>query len=143
MIVHKSVTLSRPPDVAFKIFVEEMTQWWPLDKYSFLGPDSTLTIEPRAGGRFVETSPDGREYLIGEVLRYEPGTGLTFTWTHREGKGVTEIDILFTAEGNGTRIDVAHSGFEKLADPEQMSAGYGAGWDEILAEFVRHADASK
>ena len=139
MIVHKSITVSRPPDVAFKIYVEEMTQWWPLDKYSFLGPDATLTIEPRAGGRFVETAPDGREWVIGEILHYEPGARLTHTWTHQEGKGVTEIDVRFTADGNGTRIDVAHSGFEKLADPEQLSAGYDTGWDEVLAGFVAYA----
>lgn len=143
MIVHKTVTVARPPDVTFKLFVEEITQWWPLDKYSFLGPDATLTIEPHAGGRFIETAPDGSEYVIGEVLRFEPGARVTYTWTHREGKGVTEVDIRFTAEGNGTRIDVAHSGFEKLADGEQLSAGYGAGWDEVLAAFVGHADASK
>ncbi len=141
MIVHKSVTIARPPDVAFKIFVEEMTQWWPLDKYSFLGPDATLTIEPRAGGRFIETAPDGREYEIGDVLRYESGARLTVTWNHEEGKGMTEIDIRFTAEGAATRIDLTHSGFEKLAAAEQTSAGYDAGWDEILALFVRHADA--
>ena len=143
MIVHKSITVARPVDVAYKIFVEEITQWWPLEHYAFLGPDSTLTIEPHAGGRFVETAPDGREYVIGEVLRYEPGTRLTYTWTHREGKGVTEIDIRFTAEGNGTRIDVAHSGFEKLADAEQLATSYDGGWNAVLDAFLRYADASR
>jgi uncharacterized protein YndB with AHSA1/START domain len=141
MIVHKTVTVARPADVAFKIFAEEMTQWWPLDKYSFLGPEATLTIEPRAGGRFYETAPDGREYVIGDVLRYEPGVRLTFTWAHMEGKGVTEIDIRFTAEGNVTRVDVAHSGFEKLADGEQMAEQYRGGWPAVLDAFVRYADA--
>ena len=139
MIVHKTVTVSRPPDVAFKIFAEEMTQWWPLDKYSFLGPDATITIDPHDGGRVVETAPDGREYVIGEVLHYEADARLAYTWRHQEGKGVTEIDIRFTAEGNGTRIDVAHSGFEKLADAEQLSAGYDTGWDEVLDGFVAYA----
>ena len=139
MIIHKTITVARPPDVAFKIFAEEMTQWWPLDKYSFLGPDATLTMEPRAGGRFVETAPDGREHVIGEVVRYEPGVRLTYTWTHMEGKGVTEIDIRFTADGNGTRIDLAHGGFDKLADAEQLSASYDSGWNEVLAAFAGYA----
>src|SRR6266540_5125103 len=91
MIVHKTVTIARPPDVAFKIFVEEIGQWWPLDKYSFLGPEATLILEPREGGRFYETAPDGREYVIGEVLHYEPGVRLTYTWTGNVG--VTEVDI--------------------------------------------------
>ena len=142
MIVHKSVTIARPPDVAFKIFVEEIAQWWPVDKYSFLGPDATPIIEPRVGGRFYETSPDGREYTIGEVLRYEPGVRLTYTWNHREGKGTTEIDIRFSSVDAGTRVDVAHSGFEKLAD-DTLAAGYSTGWDEVLGYFTRHAEGSK
>jgi uncharacterized protein YndB with AHSA1/START domain len=141
MIVHKSITVARPVDVAFKIFVEEISQWWPLDKFAFLGPDSTLTIEPREGGRFVETAPDGREYVIGEVLHYEPGVRLTYTWTGNVG--VTEVDIRFTAEGNGTRIDVAHSGWEKLADGEEAAARYNSGWDGVLGAFVRYADETR
>jgi uncharacterized protein YndB with AHSA1/START domain len=141
MIIHKSITVARPADVAFKIFVEEIGQWWPTDKYSFIGPEANVIIEPRKGGRFYETAPDGNEYVIGEVLVYEPGSRLTVTWTGNVGS--TEIDIRFTADGSGTRIDLAHSGWEKLAGGEQASAGYSAGWDEILGLFVRHADATR
>jgi uncharacterized protein YndB with AHSA1/START domain len=141
MIVHKSVTIARPPDVAFKIFVEEIAQWWPTDKYSFIGPDATPIIEPRVGGRFYETAPDGREYIIGEVLHYEPGVRLTYTW--KGNVGVTEVDIRFTAEGAGTRVDVAHSGWEKLPDGETAAGQYSTGWDEVLGYFTRHAEGSK
>jgi uncharacterized protein YndB with AHSA1/START domain len=143
MIIHKSVTVARPPDVAFKIFVEEIGQWWPSEKYSFVGPDSKVTIETRVGGRVYDRASDGREYPIGEVLRYEPGARLTFTWTHEEGKGTTQIDLVFTAEGAGTRIDLEHSGWERLADAERMSAGYSAGWDEILTLYLAHANGGK
>ena len=138
MIVHKSITVARPVDVAFKIFVEEIGQWWPLDKFSFLGEGSVITIEPRAGGRFYERTPDGREYVIGEVLRYEPGARLTYTWNHLNGAGTTEVDIRFTAVGESTRLDVAHSGFETLAD-ETTAARYDGGWDGVLGSFVAHA----
>lgn len=141
MIVHKTVTVSRPPDVAFKIFVEEINQWWPLADYSFLGPDATIVMETRKGGRFYQTTPDGNEYEIGEVLHYEPGVRLTYTWTGNAG--TTEVDIRFTADGNGTRIDVAHSGWEKLADGETHAANYTTGWDGVLGAFVRYADEAR
>jgi uncharacterized protein YndB with AHSA1/START domain len=141
MIVHKSITVARPADVAFKIFVEEMQQWWPLEKYSFLGPDATITLEPRAGGRFFQTSPDGREYTLGEVLAYEPGERLTYTWIHEHNKGTTIVDIRFTAVGSSTRLDLAHSGWETLSD-DKLSAGYDAGWDEVLGFYAAHASPS-
>ncbi|MEX2375067.1 MAG: SRPBCC domain-containing protein [Dehalococcoidia bacterium] len=140
MIVHKTVTVARPPDVAFKMFVEEIAQWWPIENFSFLGPDSVLTIEPRVEGRFTERAPDGREYAIGEVLAYEPGARLTVTWTHEQNIGTTEIDIRFTAVADGTRIDLAHSGWERLAD-ESVAARFQGGWDAVLGRYVAHAAA--
>lgn len=142
MIVHKSVMVTRPADVAFKIFVEEIGQWWPLDKFSFLGEGTVITMEPRKGGRFYERTPDGREYVIGEVTRYEPGTRLTYTWNHENDAGTTEIDIRFTPQGSSTRVDIAHSGWERLAD-DTIAARYDGGWDAVLGYYVAHAGAGK
>jgi uncharacterized protein YndB with AHSA1/START domain len=138
MIVHKSITVARPADVAFKIFVEEIQQWWPLEHYSFLGPDASIVIEPRQGGRFYQTAPDGREYTIGEVLNYEPGERLTYTWNHQQAKGTTTVDIRFIPEGSSTRVEVAHSGWENLSD-ETQAASYDSGWNGVLAAYAKHA----
>ena len=107
MIIHKTVRVARPPDIALKIFVEEMGRWWPNEKYMCLGV-SKATIEARVGGRAYNGHPDGREYAIGDVLRYEPGTRLTFTWNHGDDQGTTEIDVRFTADRAGTRVDLEH-----------------------------------
>ena len=141
MIVHKSITVARPADVAFKIFVEEIQQWWPLESYSFLGPDATITIEPREGGRFFQSSPDGREYTIGEVTGYEPGRRLAYTWNHGQDRGTTHVEIRFIAEGSSTRLEVAHSGWESLTD-QTLAAGYDSGWNPVLAAYVEHADSA-
>lgn len=138
MIIHKSITVARPTDVAFKIFTEEWDKWWPKNDYSFLGPEADTIIEPKSGGRFYEKAPDGREYTIGEVIAYEPGAHLAFTWNHENNAGTTEVDVRFIAEGNGTRIELTHGGFEKLTD-DKMAAGYNAGWDQVLAAYVNHA----
>lgn len=140
MIIRKTVRVARPPDVVFKIFVEEIGRWWPNERYMFLGAESKATIEPRVGGRVRNRHPDGREYVVGEVLRYEPGSRLTFTWNHGDGQGTTEIDVRFTADDAGTRVDLEHSGWERLADAERKSAGFSAGWDEILELFVGYAE---
>jgi uncharacterized protein YndB with AHSA1/START domain len=141
MIVHKSITVARPADVAFKIFVEEIQQWWPVQTHSFLGPDATIVIESREGGRFFQTSPDGREYEIGVVTRYEPGQRLTYTWNHGEGKGTTEVDIRFIADGPSTRLEITHSGWENLTD-QTLASGYESGWNLVLASYMKHANSA-
>lgn len=141
MIVHKTITVPRPPDVAFKIFVDEIAQWWPSQSHSFVG-EGKPTIEPRAGGRYYERNAAGDEYTIGEVLAYEPGERVSFTWNHGEGKGTTEVDIRFTAEGAGTRIDLTHSGWERLTDPS-LGDSYNNGWDNVLGYYLKLAGEGK
>ena len=138
MIVHKSISVARPPDVAFKLFVDQMGEWWPKDTgHSFLGGNTTLVVEPKAGGHFYEKSLDNDDiYVIGEVLAYEPGTRVTFTWKHREWPDPTTVDIRFTAEGGGTRIDLKHEGWEKIGDTN-MAAEYNGGWDLVLGFYER------
>lgn len=142
MIIHKTLTVARPPDVAFKIFVDELAQWWPSHSHSFVGGDAKPTIEPRVGGRFFERNSEGSEYTIGEVLAYEPGARVSFTWNHGKGKGTTEIDVRFSADGAGTRLDLTHSGWERLRDPKE-AAGYDTGWDTVLGYYIALAGAEK
>jgi uncharacterized protein YndB with AHSA1/START domain len=142
MIVHKTVHVSRPPDVAFKIFVEELAQWWPSKTHSFLGAEENPTpmIEPYVGGRVLERGAGGSEHVIGDVVAYEPGSLISYTWNHENNAGSTLLEIRFTAEGSGTRVDLRHSGWEALAD-ETKAAGYAEGWDTVLGFYVAHADA--
>jgi hypothetical protein len=44
--------------------------------------------------------------------------------------------VRFTADHAGTRVDLEHGGWERLADAEQRSARYSHGWDKILDFFV-------
>ncbi len=66
--VRISVSVSRAPDVAFRVFTEEMGSWWPLDTHSiaadtFAGKMTadTIVFEGRPGGRIYERISDGRE----------------------------------------------------------------------------------
>jgi len=139
MIIHKTISIARPPDVAFKLFVEEIGQWWPQGTgHSFVGGDSRPTMESHVGGRFYERNSEGKEYTIGEVLAYEPGDRVAFTWHHGEDKGTSEVEVRFTAEGAGTRIDVEHSGWENVSASE-LAEGYNQGWDTVLGYFTDYA----
>ena len=80
MTIHKSIRVERPPATAFKVFCEEIGQWWPKGP-SFGGKDlADLRIEARVGGRFYERYVDDTEYDIGQVTAYQPPGRVAFTW---------------------------------------------------------------
>ena len=143
MIIHKTIKVGRPADVAFKLFADQLGSWWPTQSHSFIeGGNATSVLEPRVGGRLYEHNPEGKEYTIGEVTAYEPGKLVAFSWNHGEGKGVTQVEVRFTAEGEGTRIDLKHSGWENMAEPKQ-AMGYDSGWDTVLAYYLVAANEQK
>ena len=62
------------PATAFRAAVEEVDRWWPRD-HTWWGSESTLTIEPRAGGCFCERAGE-REALHMLVSFVDPGRTL-------------------------------------------------------------------
>ena len=62
MTIRKSIRVDRSPQIAFKVFTEEIGAWWPLKEgFSFArdhGPKD-IFIEGHVGGRFFERFSDG------------------------------------------------------------------------------------
>jgi uncharacterized protein YndB with AHSA1/START domain len=140
MIVRKTVVVRRPVDVAFRLFTEGMTSWWPLHEgYSFGGDRAKeIVLEGREGGRLYERFTDGEEHLIGVVTAYEPPARVAFTWGHRDPEGHTEVEVRFVPQGEGTRVELEHRGFDRLGERAgEVFRGYHRGWDVVLERFVR------
>jgi hypothetical protein len=65
MTIHKSIRVEGPAEIAFKLFCEQIGQWWPKGP-SFGGKHATgMFIEGRVGGRFYQVYADGTEFEIG------------------------------------------------------------------------------
>ena len=133
--VRKSVLVDADPETAFRVFTDQIQSWWPLEKHGIFGEDAeALAFEDE---KIVERAKDGREAVWGNVLAWEPPTRLRMTW--RPGfepeTPDTEIEVLFTAEGDGTRVELIHSGWDKLADGAQTRASYDGGWDGVLDAY--------
>ena len=62
LAVRKTITVAAPQQRAFDVFTAGMSDWWLRDSH-FIGEQSpdAVVIEPRAGGRWFERSPDGTE----------------------------------------------------------------------------------
>jgi uncharacterized protein YndB with AHSA1/START domain len=138
MTIRKSILIKRPPEVCFRVFCEEMSEWWP---GGFGGKDSKPRIEPRVGGRFYERRPDGSEYQIGEVTVYSPPEHLGFTFRAPSWDVSTQVEIRFRAESAGTRVELEHSGWDQDAKTRDARKGFDGGWDFVLGRYQsRFAD---
>ncbi len=134
MTIRKVIWVGQLPETSFKVFCEEMSEWWP---GGFGGKDSKLFLERQVGGRFFETRADGTEYEIGRVTAYQPASRVAFTWRAPSWEIVTQVEIRFVAEAGGTRIELEHSGWEQSAQTSDARKNYDSGWDTVLGHYKR------
>lgn len=145
--VIKSIFVNAPQAHAFEIFTAGIGRWWP--KSHKIGPTDLdrPIIEPREGGRWYELDTDGSECEIGEVAVWDPPARALLIWKlNAEWKFdpdlVTEVEVRFTPEGEGTRVDLEHRHLERLGETAaQMREAIDApgGWSGLLALYAEAA----
>jgi uncharacterized protein YndB with AHSA1/START domain len=132
MSIRKSIWVGRAPEFSFKVFCEDISKWWP---GGFGGPDTKLFIEGEVGGRFYERRPDGSEYQIGLITAYQPPSLVAFTWRAPSWDATTNVEVRFTAERNGTRVELEHSGWDQDIKLRDAHKNYDGGWEKILGHY--------
>ena len=141
--VVKTVTVRAAPERAFELFAD-IGQWWPLARVH-TGPDPMrCAIEKRVGGRIFERAADGRETAWGTVLAYDPPRRLAFSWlVQLSAEQAQLVEISFIPESEGTRVELTHSGWEKLGDAAAARReGYDRGWVLVFEQcFAEYANA--
>lgn len=155
--VHVEAAVARSPDEAFARFTDGLGEWWP-PEYTWSG-SSLVTIEmaPGEGGLCTERGPHGFRCDWGRVVAWEPPARVAFTWQispsrvpQPDPRLASTVDVRFTAEGDRTRVDLTHTGFEWHGDGAEHyrdAMASSQGWAAILARFatppspvnVRHA----
>ena len=141
MTIRKSIKVERPPDTSFKVFCEEIGQWWPKGPSFGSKPLADMVIERRVGGRFFERYEDGTEYEIGRITAYQPPSLVAFTWRAPSWKVATQVEVRFSAEGEGTRVELDHSGWEQEPAAREAHKSYDGGWDFMLGHYTRQVAA--
>jgi uncharacterized protein YndB with AHSA1/START domain len=144
-VVEKSVTVSVPVERAFEVFTAEIGTWWPLRTHAVDTERSeTVVMEGRVGGRLYERTPSGEEHVWGTLVAWEPPNRIVYSWHPGRGEETAqEVEITFGPEGEGTRVDIRHYGWERLGDRlEETIASYNEGWDKVIAVYARAAERS-
>src|ERR1700689_5582700 len=82
----KSVTVPVAAAEAFRIYTECPAEWLPAE-HTFIPNPQSVTMEPRAGGRFYERGEDGAEITRGTIVEWAPPHRLAVTWRIGPGWG--------------------------------------------------------
>ena len=143
MTITKSIHVKRPVERTFRLFTEGIGQWWPLKEgFSFGGARAAgIFLEGREGGRFFERFTDGEEYDVGVVTAYEPPARIVFTWQPKEWDAATEVEVRFSPDAGGTRVELEHRGWERAgARARELRDRFDGGWNRVLACFATYGE---
>lgn len=136
-MIQKSAYLRCPPEQAFQIFTERISEWWPLSHRPAKDPLSELVLE--RAGRFCERASDGREIELGRVVAWEPPHRLALDFFVGTGpRQPTSVEVTFTPENQGTRVIVRHQARPESHDLwDQRVAVFERSWEAVLGSFSR------
>ena len=142
LAVRKSVVVRCSPEHAFATFTEGIGAWWPFDGHSLYDDKAeTVIFEPRVGGRVYERSSEGEEGVWGTLTAWDPPYGFAMTWHPGRGPETAQaLELRFSPEGEGTRVDLVHTGWERLGDRmAEIGGHYDEGWNLVLGRFSEAA----
>ena len=129
---------------AFEVFPAGAGRWWPKSHHIGQAEMQDAVMEPRAGGRWYERGTDGSECEWGRVLAWEPPHRLVLAWQlnadwRYDPDLITEVEVRFTPDGQGTRVDLEHRGLERFGAQAEAVRGQidsEGGWPLILQLFA-------
>ncbi len=125
-------------ELAFDVWTRRFSTWWPRS-HSVTGEEGLeIVLEPKVGGRIFERTAAGVEHDWGEVTLWEPPTRFGYRWhLRRDRADATDVEIRFSAAPKGiTRVDIEHSGWERLgAEGQEWRDRNRGGWESLLPHF--------
>ena len=153
-----SVVVGVPPDVAFRIFTEEIDLWWRRGlKYRVAGTSpGTIHMEPRQGGLVFESFERGSEMKIfekGKITLWEPPSRLIFDWrgVNFSADEKTEVEVIFQRNSSGTLVTVTHRGWSTIRadhpvrhnlDMPSFIGMIGLWWGDLMTSLRDYSAAS-
>ncbi len=140
--VRKTVTVDCVVEEAFRVFTSDAISWWPTATHSLHGDEvREIVFEGREGGEVYELSSAGEKGHWATVVAWEPPGRLVLAWNVADADALaTEVEVRFTAEGDGTRVELEHRGWEALGEAGPAKRGdYDTGWDFVLGKYADRA----
>jgi uncharacterized protein YndB with AHSA1/START domain len=152
--VSTSIVVDASPELAFKIYTEDMGSWWPKEHHIIQAPLSHMVFEPKVGGHVYDVGTDGSECPWARVLAYEPPHRIVFTWDislqwqiETDPAKTSEVEVLFVPGDDGrTRVELEHRHIDRHGEGwEGMRDAVGSldGWGTGLRNFAQLVQQEK
>lgn len=137
--VRREVIVGADPDLAFRVFTEQIASWWPIEGRSVHGTGSSVEF---SDGKVIESHPGEPDSVWGSVISWEPPDMIEFSWHPGETEDrAGRVRVSFRSVGPArTLVCLEHSGWSVYADPEAARSEYENGWPGVLAEFREAVD---
>jgi hypothetical protein len=139
----KTMRVAATTERAFRFFTQRMEAWWPFATHSVLKGERVRFDGPIGpGATIAEHAADGKVCPWGKVTVWEPPSRLTFLFGAWAGWDMTtEVEVRFIADGDGTRVELEHRGWERLKGENLHGerAQYETGWDVVVNGFEKGA----
>ncbi len=148
--VSKTVHVKAPIDHAFKVFTAGLTRWWPRNCGIGARPLATVALEPKLGGRWLETAENGTEIVVATIIAWDPPHRLVLLWQVNEkwqpdAAMRSEVEVTFISDGaGGTSVSLVHDKFETMgpAAGASMRKDVNGGWPGHMDRFAAEAERS-
>jgi uncharacterized protein YndB with AHSA1/START domain len=127
-----------PPELAFRIFTEDIDRWWRTGLRYRIGKRRSLVhLEPKLGGRLFEsfeTATGSKLTETGVVTCFEPPSRLVLEWraVNFAPEEKTEVEVSFAPSPSGTLVTVCHRGWSRIRADHPVRHG------EDAALFLRN-----
>ena len=151
-----SVLVAAPPAAAFRIFTEEIDEWWQRGfKYRIAGKRrGIIHLEAGVGGRLFESFESGSDTRVvetGRVTVWEPPARLVFEWraANFAPSETTEVEVLFEPTASGTVVTVTHRGWSRIRADHPARHGLevaafirmtGMWWADLMSALREYAE---
>ena len=134
--VRKQLSVACDVDRAFRTFTEDIATWWPVETHAITERPETVVFEPSTGGRLYERARTGEECDWATILVYEPPHRVVLEWKVNPAAPPTEVEVRFSPDGDGTRVELEHRGWEQYpgGGAEERSS-YDSGWPGVLDRY--------
>jgi uncharacterized protein YndB with AHSA1/START domain len=147
-----NVSVDLPPEPAFALFTDGMTEWWPREFSWSQDRLEKMAIEPREGGFAYERGPNGFTVHWGRVITCDVPQRIVFTWQiaadrspQPDPERASEVEVVFTgSEAGGTDVALEHRGWERHGEgAREYRDGFEAAgaWPRALESFAAAAAA--
>jgi uncharacterized protein YndB with AHSA1/START domain len=149
-----AVLVRAPAAEAFRVFTEEVDQWWRTGlRYRVGGKNrSVLHLEPRVGGGLFESieAPTGlRVVQTGTVTAWDPPHRLAFDWraVNFAPSEKTQVEVTFEPSPGGTLVTVTHRGWASIRPDHPARHGQQVPafirttalfWGSLLTSYREH-----